>query len=134
MADLTDAELKGLGFYAMNYPMFKELPTGTPVKKGDILKAQPMVDFDPVFGGAEIMIMAYNGRDTILGTSLRRSHPAYLIQATWDVEQLSSEIDIGAWKKEGSLEGTVLDYFKRINFPLDAQGNSEQSADVGSQP
>lgn len=112
----NEEELGALYAILKGYDSFTEVPEGSPVKKGDILTATDLVENDPVFGGSEIIILRYRVRfNSILGTSFQRGHPAYLFQGAWDVEQLRDEIAAGAWNKKGSLEGNIMDYFKRVN-------------------
>ena len=113
--DFTKQELGDLLPVFAIYKNSKELPTGANVQKGSILEATSLVDSDPIFGGSEILILGYDGSRIVLGTSLQRGHPAYLKEATWGVDQIEGEIGMGAWNLKGSLEGSVIDYFKRVN-------------------
>jgi len=84
--DFTEQELKQLLSYVIEFGNFRALPEYAPVQKGDILKTTALVDGirpgDTRFSGVEILVLGYDGIDTILGTSFQRGHPAYLVKVS----------------------------------------------------
>ena len=114
--DFTRDELEQLLPYMMSKQTYGELPEGEIVQRGTIIAATDLAkEQSPELGGAEILILGYDGEGTLCGTSFQRTHSSYLKLACWTLDNLRDDMRAGFWGRKGFWNGGFIDYFQSVN-------------------